>query len=62
MKPAEYLVQVGTTLYHYDRLDALLCDLASNGSDLVRIFKRADMGFVIRYVPTTEAELRGRVA
>lgn len=63
MKPAEYLVQLKNgTLYYYDRLDILLCHLAMNRPEEVRVFKRADSGFVIRYVPTTEAELRGKVA
>lgn len=54
-----YLVQLPNgTLYAYWHLDNLLCSIGEHANEPFRIFRRADAGVIVRYLPVSVEELR----
>lgn len=54
-----YFVQTEDGQLHaYFTLQVLLCDLAFHSGEGVKLYRVAERGFTVRYLPTTAEEIR----
>jgi hypothetical protein len=59
MIEAQYLLQTCDERIHiYYNLDILLCDLAFNPNDNIKLFRLINVGFYKQFALTTEEELK----
>jgi hypothetical protein len=59
MMEAQYLVQTCDERIHiYYNLDILLCDLALNPNDNIKLFRLINIGFYKQFALTSEEELK----